>query len=247
MKQVPLQFANPEGSYGSHNDGEIIPFEQMGNFAENDQDRCAVALVVDVSGSMRDQIKSLNSAIQKFRQTVLSDPVATLRVEVALIAFSHVIEARQGFCSIEEFNPDPLVASGGTRLCQAVDNAIQMIEERKSMYRNNGIGYYRPWLFILTDGLTSDSQWEITNSAGQVRTIEAARGVTTFAILAGEARHNGAREQLKKFTDRVLPMKDASYEELLEWMANSTVGMSNSGTGEHIKMEDPSSWLEVET
>ena len=243
---MTLQFDHTEGSYGSHNDNEIIPFEQMGNFAENAQDRCAVTLVVDVSGSMFTQIKSLNSAIQKFRQTVLSDPVATLRVEAALIAFDSTVDVRQSFCSIEEFNPGPLAASGGTFLCPAVDNAIQMIEERKAMYRSNGIGYYRPWLFILTDGMTGDPQ-AIPDCARRLREIEAANGVTTFAILAGEARHNGAREQLKKFTDRVLPMKDASYEELLEWMANSTVAMSNSGTGERIKMEDPSSWLEVET
>ena len=47
----------------------------MANFAAVDQGRCCNALVVHVSGSMRDDIGLLNYAIDKFRDTVLADPV----------------------------------------------------------------------------------------------------------------------------------------------------------------------------
>jgi uncharacterized protein YegL len=47
----------------------------MANFAAIDQGRCCNALVVHVSGSMRDDIGLLNYAIDKFRDTVLADPV----------------------------------------------------------------------------------------------------------------------------------------------------------------------------
>ncbi len=71
--------------------------------------------------------------------------------------------------------------------------------------------------------------------------------MTTFAILSGEARYDGAKQQMQQLTDRTLSMQEASYDVLLEWMANSTVAMSNSNTGERVKMEDPTAWLEVET
>lgn len=241
---MTLNLSNTEAGYLGQND--ILPFDQMANFAENDQDRCPVALVVDVSGSMRDDIGMLNSAIEKFRDTVMDDPVATLRVEVALVTFNHQTTVRQEFSSIDEFDPGPLVAGGGTRVCEAVNRALDMIEDRKETYRANGVGHYRPWLFILTDGMTADTQ-DVPATARRVRAIEGARGVTTFAILAGEARHSGAGEQIRQLTDRTLPMKDAAYEDLLEWLANSTVAASNSTTGDRIKLEDPSAWLEVET
>ena len=242
-----LNLSDPEGEFLGPNDNEDdIPFEQMGNFAENNQDRCPIALVVDISSSMREDIGMLNAAIEKFRDTVLTDPVATLRVEVALIAFNHQVEVLQDFSSIDEFDPGTLEARGGTRMCQAVNRALDLIEARKDTYRTNGVGYFRPWMFILTDGMTADAQ-DLPDTAKRVRQIENAKGVTTFAILSGEAKHDGAKEQMQRLTNRTLPMKEASYEELLEWMANSTVAMSNSNTGETINMEDPSAWLQVET
>ena len=243
---MTLSMSNPEGIPPEEYDDEKIPFEQMANFAENDQDRCPVILVVDVSASMRGNIEQLNDAIAKFRDTVLSDPVATLRVEVALVAFNHQVEVLQDFASIDEFDPSPLTARGGTYMCAAVNQALDIIEARKDDYRANGVGYYRPWMFILTDGLTADAS-NILPTALRLREIESTKGVTTFAILAGDARHDGTRQQLLQMTDRVLTMKEAAYDELLEWMANSTIAMSNSNTGERMTMEDPSAWLEVET
>ena len=81
----------------------------------------------------------------------------------------------------------------------------------------------------------------------QVWNIEVAKGVTTFAIMSGAAGYDGAREQMRQLTDRTLQMREASYDVLLEWMANSTVARSNSNAGERSRMEDPTAWLEVET
>ena len=108
------------------------------------------------------------------------------------------------------------------------------------------MGYFRPWMFILTDGMTADSP-DLPATARQVRNIAVAKGVTTFAIMSGAARYDGAREQMRPFTDWTLQMREASYDALLEWMANSTVARSNANAGERSRMEDPTAWLEVET
>ena len=81
----------------------------------------------------------------------------------------------------------------------------------------------------------------------QVWNIGVAKGVTTCAITSGAAGYDGAREQMRQLTDRTLQMREASYDVLLEWMANSTVARSNVNAGERIRMEDPTAWLEVET
>ena len=242
---MTLNLSNPEGNYLGPNDDDDIPFEQMSNFAENNDDRCPVALVVDVSGSMQEDIGMLNAAIEKFRRTVLADPVATRRVEVALVAFNHQTEVRQEFCSIDEFNPGPLFAGGGTKMCEAVNRALDMIENRKATYRANGVGYFRPWMLIFTDGMMGDAH-EVPATARRVRETEKAKGVNTFVILNGAAKYDGTKAQLRQITDRTQPMKTAAYDELLEWLANSMVAVSNSGVGDKIKLEDPSAWLEVE-
>ena len=135
---MKLTWTNPEGEFlGSNDDDDDddddIPFEPMGNFVANNQDRCPIALVVDVSSSMRED-GMLNTAIETFRDTVLTDPVATLGVEVALVAFNHQTEIRPEFSSINEFDPAPLEARGGARICEALNRALDMIEGRKDTY-----------------------------------------------------------------------------------------------------------------
>ena len=39
---------------------------------------------------------------------------------------------------------------------EAINTALDMIEERKASYREHGIAYYRPWAFLITDGEPND-------------------------------------------------------------------------------------------
>lgn len=220
---------------------DFIPIDD-----DNPSDRCPIALVVDVSYSMDSDMELLNQSIAKYRNTVMADPVATLRVETALIAFNQEIEVVSDFCPIERFLPPPMRASGGTRICAPIEKALDMLEARKRVYRDSGIGYYRPWLFILTDGIASDAAL-LPATAARLRATEKARGVTTFVIAAGDARDADSINTLRQLSeDRVLPMKDAAYDSLLEWIANSTVTASNSGVGDQIQLPDPAAWLKVD-
>lgn len=80
-----------------------------------------------------------------------------------------------------------------------------------------------------------------------MRATEKERGVTTFVIAAREARSDESINTLRQLSeDRVLPMKDAAYDSLLEWLANSTVTASNSGVGDQIQLADPAAWLKVD-
>ena len=195
---------------------------------------------------MTPDIDALNQSIIKFRDTVLDNEVASLRAEVAVVVFNHSVKVINDFVSIDEFNPEPLVASGGTKMCAAIYRAVDMIERRKQVYNDNGIGHYRPWLFILTDGMTTDGN-QIPSVARRVRDLEANKEVTTFAILNREAKNSRYTDMIRQITDRTLPMEESAYEELMDWLAESTVVMSNSIIGENVRLEDPNPWLEVGT
>ena len=34
----------------------------------------------------------------------------------------------------------------------AIREAVEMLHRRKDSYRTNGISYYRPWIFMISDG-----------------------------------------------------------------------------------------------
>ena len=101
-------------------------------------------------------------------------------------------------------------------------------------------------MFILIDGMTTDAE-DLPAVARRVPDTEHASGVTAFAVMGRDATFDGSKGQKRQLADHTISMTEASYDELLEWLANSTVAMSNSNTGERIKMEDPTARLEPET
>ena len=62
---------------------------------------------------------------------------------------------------------------------QAINKALDMIEERKASYREHGIAYYRPWAFLITDGEPND-HWKPT--IPRVKDGERQKSFSFFAV-----------------------------------------------------------------
>jgi uncharacterized protein YegL len=60
-------------------------------FFDNPENRCPVVLLLDTSGSMTGEpIQELNQGVALFRDNILKDARASLRVEVAIVSFDPV-------------------------------------------------------------------------------------------------------------------------------------------------------------
>ena len=130
---------------------ELIPDEIQ--FVENHEPRCPCVLLTDVSSSMYgEKIGELNEGLITFAEELKSDQLASIRTEIAIITFGSTVEMAQDFVTADQFNPPTLVANGTPMMSEGINFALDRIEERKRMYADNGIDYYRPWLFMLTDG-----------------------------------------------------------------------------------------------
>lgn len=148
-------------------------------FVDNPEPRCPVVLLLDNSGSMSGRpIQELNSGLKTFKQAVEEDPLASLRVEIAIISFGPVV-MRQDFVTIDQFSPPQLQAEELTPMGSAIEYALDILEDRKQTYRENDISYYRPWVFLVTDGSPTDD-WE--NAANRVRQYEDKKKTMFFAV-----------------------------------------------------------------
>ena len=136
---------------------------QMQEFAENKEDRCPVVLVLDTSYSMLDdgKINALNDGVQQFRDEVLKDPIAALRIEVAVVSFGGTVQVENDFTTALDFQPRKLDANGNTPLGDAMRKALDVIEDRKAVYRSQGVQYFRPWIWLMTDGQPTDDWQEL--------------------------------------------------------------------------------------
>jgi uncharacterized protein YegL len=201
------------------------PLEKV-EFVENPEPRCAVALVLDVSGSMLNQpIAELNAGLQEFEKAIKTDPLAALRVEVAMVTFGGTVTGID-FVTADQFHPPELTAGGGTPMGQAVQQALTMLQDRKNTYKHNGIDYYRPWLFLITDGAPTDA-WQA--AAEQARQEEDRKGVSVYAI----GVEGADMQTLSLFSSKRQPLKlkGLTFRELFQWLSKSlgAVAMSNPG------------------
>ena len=69
-------------------------------------------------------------------------------------------DSRQAFVTVDKFEPPVLAADGGTPMGEAVQRALALLRERKEIYKQNGLDYFRPWMFVISDGKPTDKGWE---------------------------------------------------------------------------------------
>lgn len=135
---------------------KVSPLAGMREFADNPEQRCPCILLLDRSLSMLGEpIRQLNEGLLQFKKEMMADKVVATRVDIAVITFGPV-ELVSAFQSADSFHPPHLTAAEDTPMGEAISAGLDLLEERKREYRDNGIPYFRPWVFLMTDGKPSD-------------------------------------------------------------------------------------------
>ena len=212
---------------------ELIPDEIQ--FAENPEPRCPCVLVVDVSSSMNGEpMNQLNNGIATFARELKADQLASLRTEVAIVTFGSGAELAQDFVTADRFNPPTLVANGATMMSAGINLALDKIEERKQSYRENGIDYYRPWLFLLTDGVPTESQDVVSAAAANLKQAESDKRVAAFSVGVEGADMDILAEISPR---RPLPLKGLEFSSMFVWLSQSMSRVSRSRTDDEIALD----------
>ncbi len=217
---------------------EQVTFE-TNDFASNPEPRCPCVLLLDVSGSMNGRpLDELNAGLTTFKDDLAADPLAIKRVEVGIVTFGPV-KVESPFISASTFCPQTFQAQGDTPMGAAINQALSMVEDRKREYRSNGISYYRPWVFLITDGAPTDS-WQ--TAAAAVREGEASKKFSFFAVGVKGAN----MDILRQISVREPLMLDGlKFRELFSWLSSSLRSVSRSTLGTEVPLDPPKGWTSV--
>ena len=122
---------------------------------------------------------------------------------------------------------------------EAILMGIDLVAQRKKVYKENGIAYYKPWIILITDGSPTD---EYAEAAEKIIVGENAKAFAFFAIGVEGADFNilnkiAARKPLK--------LKGLLFREFFIWLSASMKMVSVKEIGSTINLIPPIGWAEL--
>ncbi len=203
----------------------------LAEFIENPETRCPAVLVLDTSASMKGAaITELNAGVRAFFNDIRSDPLATLRVELAMVCFGGGARLERDFATLDVGAVPELAAGGNTPLGAALHLAVDALEYRVNRYRAAGIAHYRPWLFLITDGRPTDGiAWQLAAQRAQHADLSGALALYPIGV---------AKADMALLAELASPLRapilldGLRFRDLFEWMSRSMrrVSLSRIGT-----------------
>ncbi len=226
----------------THESDELY-LEDLVEFTDNPEPRCACVLLLDTSGSMHGpRIDALNEGIKAFKDELENDPLASLRVETAIVSFNTKVQLVQDFATVDALTTPELGTEGVTSTAKGINFAISIVEQRKQAYRDGGISYYRPWIVLITDGASTDSHEEMAAAAESIRRAEDAKQLAFFGVGVEGAN----MDELNRLGTRgALPLNGLAFREFFVWLSGSMTRVSSSRVDDEIDLPDVSGWAKL--
>jgi len=219
-----------------------IPFI-LPELVSNPEPRCPCLLLLDTSGSMRGApIEQLNQGLQTFKTELMSDRMATQRVEIGIVTFGPV-EIISHFQTADYFIPPNLSSSGNTPMGEAIEKGLQMLVDRKNNYKQVGISYYRPWIFLITDGAPTDNWYRAAELVRAGDNNE--KKQFSFFAVGVEGANMSTLSEICSINRPPMKLQGLSFRELFSWLSSSLSGVSHSQPGQAVALPAPTGWASV--
>ncbi len=215
--------------------------EYDNELADNPTKRVPVCLCLDISSSMDGEpIRQLNEGVKLFYEAINDDEMAKQAADVCIVTFGGTANCVQDFQSIADEIAPQFSSGGGTPMGEAVNMAMDLLDDRKKEYQDNGTEYFQPWLVLITDGEPTDS---FTQAAQRTSDLANNKKLTIFPIGVDGCNLN----TLEKFSPKRKPimLKGLNFKEFFQWLSQSVAITSHSKPGEAINLPDNSGWGEL--
>lgn len=223
-----------------------------GESAQNQEQKCLCVLVLDVSGSMRgNKLDALNQGVRDFfTQIQTADGVSESTVdqlEIAIIQYDEEVKILRDPKLLEEGELPPTLTERGsvTETVLAMEEAIQLVADRKAFYKETGQAYFRPWIIVMTDGEpygNKASAADIDAIAQRVAADAKDKRYMMIGIGVGEDANMGL---LAKMTaGKALKLDGVKFGEFFQWLSASLSTVAASKEGDKINIsEGADNWM----
>lgn len=187
-------------------------------------------VLVDTSASMNRVKDQLNEGLASL--TGALNDQARGRVEFCVIGFDDNARILVPFGPAYDFEIPRIDCDGMTAMHAAVDLGLSELEARKDQYKAKGTAYYRPWMFMLTDGCANDAD---NGSFDRLLQSQRDKHCTFFPVGIGDQVDKDLLKSLK--TDGViLTASKENFKGAFVWLSNSLSRISNSNPDQKVQL-----------
>ena len=208
-------------------------------FVKNPEPRCPCTLLVDTSLSMvkNGYLDALNDQIPLLRDRLEKDYLASLRVEISVVAFGDNVEVVHEFSTMDNFYPSSLKVDGFTsRVGQGIRTTLDLTQSRKHEYWSAGVAHYTPWVLMITDCEPTGEPEEYLDSVLEVVNREIEDERISFWIVGTPGSNTKYFERIIQ-GDSLITLKRPVFGELFDRLSSSMSLVSRSGTGAVIRLD----------
>lgn len=189
-----------------------------------------ICLVLDISGSMGDRdgtrltkIEELNKNYKDFLNFVRTDKRARAICDLSVISFGHEVTVVNGYSNIESIRETKFSANGPTPMGAAMKKALNLLELRRTHYKDKGIEYYKPIIILMTDGEATDDYKEAAAEiANKVKSKKG--GIKLLPFIIGQ---NNKSDALSAFSPEYKPKMIRSSDDFKQLFLLLSVSASN--------------------
>ncbi len=183
---------------------------------ENLSPKVLVCLCVDTNDALSDEQKiETENGINRYLRAIREDREALNSVDLAVISYGGTPRLLREFSTIAEVDEVLELQDyygSGSKLNDAVELALTILNDRKQYYVKNDIDFYQPELIIIGGSRPND---DIDISVEMIKNLVAANALTHFIFAAGEGDFSNELGKLVVSTvglQEVSRLKDYDFE-----------------------------------
>jgi uncharacterized protein YegL len=228
-------------------DADAMTFDD----AENRAQRLLIALVLDTSQSMAGKpIERLSEALGGLADDLRRDVQLRSTAELAIVTFGEggvvawrgdkpVPPLTSPFVPADRFTVPNLRAGGVTPLTAAVERTIQCVAEEKAELKRRFLQYYRPHIWLFSDGYPTDQQGELSDDWRRlpaiIRKSEADGRFLFFSVSVGDIDPTGDMVLSELAPDGHLRLDGFEFTTALKLVSASAESAARGQSAEAIK------------
>ena len=203
--------------------------------------------VFDVATGGISRLNLLEDGLQSLYQAIREDSAASYSAEVAVVSFNDRAACLQDFSTLDrQTRPPKLKAEGNTAMGEGLNLTLDLLEQRKQEFKDNGVDYYQPMLVLLSDGEPSpgpQEEAELARAEQRIRELTSQRKLTVLSVgIGGDANMN----VLRRFSsnNKAYRLNGLRFQDFFKWLGKSVVKTSQSlpGDRQELDISDISSW-----